>query len=87
MSANKAINHIEGWTRVSETELTKVHNENGAYQVTVTSADNQQAEVEYVVKHIDKQRSKCECSKEMVMEKIIARLQQSPCVIPKASVI
>ena len=55
LSANKAINDIEGWTRVSETELTKVHNENGAYQVTVTSTDNQQAEVEYVVKHIDKQ--------------------------------
>ena len=55
LTANKAINDIEGWTRVSETELTKVHNENGAYQVTVTSADNQQAEVEYVVKHIDKQ--------------------------------
>ena len=55
LTANKAINDIEGWTRVSETELTKVHSENGTYQVTVTSADNQQAEVEYVVKHIDKQ--------------------------------
>ena len=55
LKANKAIHDIEGWTRVSETELTKAHGKNGTYHVAVTSADNQQAEVEYVVKHIDKQ--------------------------------
>ena len=57
LTANKPVQPMEGWNLdETKTVLTKVHGENGTYTVTVTSEDGtEQAEVKYVVKHIDKQ--------------------------------
>ena len=53
--ANEPVQDIEGWTRVSDTVLTKAYSQNGTYSVTVVSNDNQQKEVTYTVAGIDKQ--------------------------------
>ena len=77
LTANSSIQDIEGWTRVSDTVLTKAYSQNGTYSVTVVSNDNQQKEVTYTVAGIDKQaptfqwivdNSKLEQSKEVRLE-------------------
>ena len=55
LTANEPVQDIEGWTRVSDTVLTKAYSQNGTYSVTVVSNDNQQKEVTYTVAGIDKQ--------------------------------
>ena len=55
LTANEPVQDIEGWTRVSDTVLTKAYSQNGTYSVTVVSNDNQQKEVTYMVAGIDKQ--------------------------------
>ena len=45
LTANEPVQDIEGWTRVSDTVLTKAYSQNGTYSVTVVSNDNQQKEV------------------------------------------
>ena len=55
LTANEPVQPIEGWTLdETQTVLTKAHDKNGTYKVTVTSVDGQQKEVEYTVNGIDK---------------------------------
>ena len=77
LTANEPVQDIEGWTRVSDTVLTKAYSQNGTYSVTVVSNDNQQKEVTYTIAGIDKQaptfqwivdNSKLEQSKEVRLE-------------------
>lgn len=55
LTANEPVQSIEGWTLdETQTVLTKAHDKNGTYHVTVRSADGQEKEVEYTVSGIDK---------------------------------
>ncbi len=55
LTANEPVQSIEGWTLdETQTVLTKAHDKNGTYHVTVRSAAGQEKEVEYTVSGIDK---------------------------------
>ena len=55
LTANEPVQSIEGWTLdETQTVLTKAHDKNGTYHVTVRSAGGQEKEVEYTVSGIDK---------------------------------
>lgn len=54
-TSNEPVQSIEGWTLdETQTVLTKAHDKNGTYHVTVRSAGGQEKEVEYTVSGIDK---------------------------------
>lgn len=54
LTANKPIQDIEGWTRVSESVLEKTYGRDGSYEVTVTDSDGNTVTVSVEVSGIDK---------------------------------
>lgn len=54
LTANKAIEDIDGWTRQLDTTLTKVFSQNTKGTVTVTDLEGQSIQASYEVKRIDK---------------------------------
>ena len=54
LESNEPIQDIDGWTRISETELQNVYSENGKYSVVVKDFAGNETKVDFEVKRIDK---------------------------------